>query len=554
MRDIHKLLISLFLLCSTAAAAQNQDSLREKSSERKILWDEENRMKAVSDNGYTSYYSYDASGERVLKQAGSGEGVHVNSEFSGGNTQTNQYTLYTSPYIVIKNGAQYTKHIYIGTQRIVSKMGDASTYQGADPRRVPKAGDALDPAVRPNWQEKIKLANDDVKTIYDSLKVPYSGSSSAPPFIICPTCSSATAGGNTTTTTPTAGSTVGTKDVERLMFYYHPDHLGSSAYITNLNGEVAQHMEYVPFGEVFLEERNGIYNTPYKFNAKELDEETGLYYYGARYYNPKTSLWLSVDPLAVYNPVIESEFYGDGQHNGGMYNSGNNNPYIYTYQNPIIYVDPNGKQVNVIKKYENQSHNNRTFETNNFRLNPNTQSWSFDYTAHARNKTAKFLGGIIGINTEPQNTIMAGPVLERVKNANSVKKSQVELAKLLGKDGKIENGETQGFYYDIGKIGGKEFWKIAINSTGDFLSGKFFDDNTFFKEENILGSFWATARVSDDGQNITIGIFDTKTTGSLTDGLLKRDKGNKSSKFHLYMWSIPKKDFLIQSYKNSKTK
>ncbi len=104
-------------------------------------------------------------------------------------------------------------------------------------------------------------------------------------------------------------------------------------------------MEYVPFGEVFLEERNGIYNTPYKFNAKELDEETGLYYYGARYYNPKTSLWLSVDPLAVYNPVMETEFYGDGQHNGGMYNSGNNNPYIYTYQNPIRYIDPNGKQV-----------------------------------------------------------------------------------------------------------------------------------------------------------------------------------------------------------------
>ena len=320
MRDLHKLLLALFLICSTAAAAQNQDSLREKSSERKILWDEENRMKAVSDNGYTSYYSYDASGERVLKQAGSGEGVHVNSEFSGGNTQTNQYTLYTSPYIVIKNGAQYTKHIYIGTQRIVSKMGDASTYQGADPRRVPKAGDALDPAVRPNWQEKIKLANDDVKTIYDSLKVPYSGSSSAPPFIICPTCSSATAGGNTTTTTPTAGSTVGTKDVERLMFYYHPDHLGSSAYITNLNGEVAQHMEYVPFGEVFLEERNGIYNTPYKFNAKELDEETGLYYYGARYYNPKTSLWLSVDPLA--ETTLQ--------------------PYSYANNNPIRFADPTG--------------------------------------------------------------------------------------------------------------------------------------------------------------------------------------------------------------------
>ncbi|MFV0531550.1 MAG: RHS repeat-associated core domain-containing protein, partial [Flavobacteriales bacterium] len=37
-----------------------------------------------------------------------------------------------------------------------------------------------------------------------------------------------------------------------------------------------------------------IENTPYLFNAKELNEETGLYYYGARYYNPRISLWLSV--------------------------------------------------------------------------------------------------------------------------------------------------------------------------------------------------------------------------------------------------------------------
>ena len=44
-------------------------------------------------------------------------------------------------------------------------------------------------------------------------------------------------------------------DYEKMQFYYHPDHLGSSSYITNLDGEVSQHIEYVPFGEVFIEER-----------------------------------------------------------------------------------------------------------------------------------------------------------------------------------------------------------------------------------------------------------------------------------------------------------
>ncbi|WP_374541771.1 RHS repeat-associated core domain-containing protein [Flavobacterium sp.] len=47
---------------------------------------------------------------------------------------------------------------------------------------------------------------------------------------------------------------------------------------------------------------SGDYTNRYKFNGKELDEETGFYYYGARYYNPKFSIWLSVDPLAEIMP------------------------------------------------------------------------------------------------------------------------------------------------------------------------------------------------------------------------------------------------------------
>lgn len=110
---------------------------------------------------------------------------------------------------------------------------------------------------------------------------------------------------------------------EKLQFYYHPDHLGSSSYITNLDGEVVQHIEYVPFGEVFFEERNNVWNTPYLFNAKEFDEETGLYYYGARYYDPRLSLWMSTDPMQEMYSSISS--------------------YTYCLNNPIIAKDTDGK-------------------------------------------------------------------------------------------------------------------------------------------------------------------------------------------------------------------
>lgn len=61
--------------------------------------------------------------------------------------------------------------------------------------------------------------------------------------------------------------------------------------------------------------------TPYLFNAKEFDEETGMYYYGARYYEPRVSLWISTD-------ILEEKNYG-------------NSSYAYTY-NPITFIDPIG--------------------------------------------------------------------------------------------------------------------------------------------------------------------------------------------------------------------
>ena len=61
---------------------------------------------------------------------------------------------------------------------------------------------------------------------------------------------------------------------------------------------------------------------PYKFNGKEFDEETGLYYYGARYMNPVASVWYGVDPLAEKYTNVSA--------------------YTYCLGNPIKLADING--------------------------------------------------------------------------------------------------------------------------------------------------------------------------------------------------------------------
>src|SRR5690625_7190918 len=105
--------------------------------------------------------------------------------------------------------------------------------------------------------------------------------------------------------------------------------LGSSSFITNTTCEISQHLEYLPFGETLIEEHLNSHNSPFKFNAKEYDAETGNYYYGARYYDPKWSTFLTPDPALESYPGIS--------------------PYAYTLNNAIQYVDPTGVDVEASK-------------------------------------------------------------------------------------------------------------------------------------------------------------------------------------------------------------
>ena len=319
----------------------------DKATEQKYRWDEENRLLAADENGFVSNYWYDADGERTVKTSGENEAIYVNSEFSGGNTGTARFSLYVSPFLVAGQGGKYTKHIYVGSQRIVSKLGDLASY-GADPRRIPYAGNEAD-GLTINYKDKYNQQLQSIKDNYKTFDLPYNGKDNddyvnGQGFCCNDGTPEAAQARAMARTRAANGNFKPNDEYEKMQFFYHPDHLGSSSYITNLDGEVSQHIEYVPFGEVFIEERNNTWNTPYLFNAKELDEETGMYYYGARYYDPRLSLWMSVDPISNYDPR-NGENYLDGQHNDGFYNFRNLNPYVYCYQSPITLVDPDGKQV-----------------------------------------------------------------------------------------------------------------------------------------------------------------------------------------------------------------
>ncbi|HRR29436.1 MAG TPA: RHS repeat-associated core domain-containing protein, partial [Victivallales bacterium] len=98
---------------------------------------------------------------------------------------------------------------------------------------------------------------------------------------------------------------------------------------------------------------------PYKFTSKELDPETGLYYFGARYYDARLSRWMSTDPAFTRGTYFPNPKDFDMEHDyfwylkqdaskklpgiGGVFNEINLDLYHYAGNNPVKYVDPDGK-------------------------------------------------------------------------------------------------------------------------------------------------------------------------------------------------------------------
>jgi RHS repeat-associated protein len=109
-------------------------------------------------------------------------------------------------------------------------------------------------------------------------------------------------------------------------YFYHKDHLGSTRSVTDSNKIIIAASTYHPFGETEVEEGSEHYH----YTGKEKDS-TGLYYYGARYYDPEIGRFITRDLIV-----------------GRKSNSQSLNLYTYCLNNPVNLIDPAGLEAGVI--------------------------------------------------------------------------------------------------------------------------------------------------------------------------------------------------------------
>ena len=319
---------------------------------REMYWDEDNRLMVLSDNGKTSRYTYNATGERIMKSYGTMEGVYINGAPQGITFhETDNFTLYPASILSV-NKNRFTKHYFLGDKRVASRIGTGlfNNVYGRNGSYV-TAGQQ-DYAERMNqiqtqkeaYYKKVGVAPGvpTEKGAYgdpENTGVGYNavltelGNHDVPQGWI------QTPHPNTTPNTnpgppvswndpsnpddPQAGyGYIANDTTKEETFFYHSDHLGSTSYITDDKANITQYDAYLPYGELLVDEHSSSEDLPYKFNGKQFDEETGLYYYGARYLNPMASIWYGVDPMYNLDFSVCT--------------------YIFCHNNPIKNKDING--------------------------------------------------------------------------------------------------------------------------------------------------------------------------------------------------------------------
>jgi RHS repeat-associated protein len=283
-----------------------------------FFWNEQQQLTGVSNQQGVHHYVYDHSGERIMKSYLINSTVYLNDQVIDDVNNLDPYTVYVNPYYVVTGlmgGDRVSKHYYMNQQRVATDITinyDPSSKGGGQQEEQAKGSSAKEKAWSPALTDfnevLVGLGQKPLDTA--SLKLPTLAS-------YYPEAAK---------TPATSSSAEGNPSAPRILFWYHPDYLGNVDLITERDGYTHEFFMYNPWGEEMHQWNANTYafTSPYRFNAKELDPETGLAYYGARYYQNKLGMWLSVDPLAHKFPWISG--------------------YAAFNNNPIVYVDPDGRE------------------------------------------------------------------------------------------------------------------------------------------------------------------------------------------------------------------
>ncbi|KAL2784829.1 hypothetical protein BJX66DRAFT_343659 [Aspergillus keveii] len=111
----------------------------------------------------------------------------------------------------------------------------------------------------------------------------------------------------------------------RIHRYQFSNHISSVALELDQDAHLLSYEEFTPYGLSSFAAQSPQLDTPkrYRYNGKERDQESGLYYYGARYYAPWISRWINADPSGITDGL---------------------NVFVYVRCNPVILSDPNGAE------------------------------------------------------------------------------------------------------------------------------------------------------------------------------------------------------------------
>ena len=289
------------------------------SGTEELIWNELQQLSGVMNGNGIHHYVYDHNGERIMKSSINRSWVQVNDQNVDDIQYLEPYTLYVNSYYVVTsfhNGDHISKHYYMNTQRVATDI--SINYQGPPPPIAPGAPMSSDSAQSTGMGISASF-EDDLNKILQQ-------------FDAGDLSSSLSENGVTIEKYyPNAASE--SESINRILYWYHPDYLGSVDLVTDRNGVAYEFFLYTPWGEDMYSYNAGTssFTSPYRFNGKEKDPETGYSYYGARYYQSKFSIWMSVDPLA--HETLE--------------------PFVYTGNNPVMLVDPDGRKI--VLWWENHS-------------------------------------------------------------------------------------------------------------------------------------------------------------------------------------------------------